>query len=125
MLQVQTRKPARTFNRYANIRTDTLTPHSMMTRVMTASFQPLCNACGPLAIFVTSDLEVISANALALRHFGGARPTLGRLPQGRYSARSPMAHGSEPTRPSGAKRKMEGSGTRPSCPGRAPWKRSC
>ena len=33
MLQVQTRKPPRTFNHHANIRTDKPTPNSMMTRV--------------------------------------------------------------------------------------------
>ncbi|MGO8927739.1 MAG: hypothetical protein ACLQU3_12710, partial [Limisphaerales bacterium] len=41
MLQVQTRKPVRTFNRSANIRTDKSTPNLMMTRVRPAVFQPL------------------------------------------------------------------------------------
>ena len=44
MLQVQTRKPPRTFNHHANIRTDKPTPNSMMTRVLSAVFQPLFNA---------------------------------------------------------------------------------
>jgi len=41
MLQAQTRKPARTFNRSANIRTDKPTPNSMMARVREADYQPL------------------------------------------------------------------------------------
>jgi hypothetical protein len=41
MLQVQTHKPARTFNHHANIRTDKPTPNSMMTRVRKAGFQAL------------------------------------------------------------------------------------
>src|ERR1035441_2261127 len=41
MLQVQTRKPPRTLNHHANIRTDKPTPNSMMTRVQEAGFQPL------------------------------------------------------------------------------------
>jgi hypothetical protein len=39
----------------------------------------LCKACGPIAIFVNSELEVVSANGLALKHFGGARPALMQL----------------------------------------------
>ena len=41
MLEVQTRKPARTFNRAANIRTDKPTPNSMRTRGLYACTQPL------------------------------------------------------------------------------------
>ena len=41
MLQVQTPKPATTFNRSANIRTDTPTSHSMMKRVFYASIRSL------------------------------------------------------------------------------------
>jgi DNA-binding ferritin-like protein len=41
MLQVQTRKPPRTFNHHADIRTDKTTPNSMMARVRKAGFQSL------------------------------------------------------------------------------------
>ena len=44
MLEVQTRKPARTFNRAANIRTDKPTPNSMRTRGLYACTQPLTTA---------------------------------------------------------------------------------
>jgi len=40
-LQVQIRKPPRTLNHHANIRTDKTTPNSMMTQVPEAGFQPL------------------------------------------------------------------------------------
>jgi hypothetical protein len=70
MLQVQTRKPPRTLNHHANIRTDKPTPNSMMTRVQEAGFQPL-----------NSDWQEICGtkspgSLTAGRAFGGARTVL-------------------------------------------------
>ena len=54
MLQVQTRKPARTFNRAANIRTDKPTTNSMRTRGLYAWTQPLRSVGGQLHRYVTA-----------------------------------------------------------------------
>jgi len=58
MLQVQTRKPPRTLNHHANIRTDKPTPNSMMTRVLSVCFQPLFTTVDPKELSAEEVLEL-------------------------------------------------------------------